>query len=465
MSICLSGLTSKVSEQVLTINVCATHPLVRFANALPWEELSELVMVDLTSSTAKKKWWTGRPLRLRVHLGVYLLQQLFNKTDRQIEYDIKDNAAYQVFCGREIVKKWHCPDHTKIEEFRSRLSAETQRKCANYLTTVASRLKFARVSQMDIDSTVQEANISYPSDMNLLGKLAAKAKKIGDYVVKQGSALNSTLPSVNLKKIKSQVRAIFFKKKNTPQERRALQRTLWRTVCSEVKPIIQFCEQLPANLIASLPWNIQRLITQISTYAKKYLIDVASFIRHGEMQKGKLLAFHAQDVSCFNKNKPDQRLQFGRNIQLGRVGGNFLIVGDSETVRQEDKQSIEPMLELHAELFGQNALDSVTADKGYYSKKNEKLIKTASVKEVGLQKPQQKNKKGAPLKQQEISESLINRRAGIEPLIGHAKQKGQLGKSRMKSDLTTKSAAYASILGFNARQLIRYLNGATSLCK
>lgn len=465
MSICLSGLTTKVSDGALTINVASTHPLVRFANALPWEELSELVMADLTSSTVKKKWWTGRPLRLRIHLGAYLLQQLFNKTDRQIEYDIKDNAAYQVFCGREIVKKWHCPDHTKIEEFRSRLSAETQRKCANYLTTVAVRLKFGRASQMDIDSTVQEANISYPSDMNLLGKLAAKAKQVADYVVKKSDVLKEIIPSINLKKIKSQVRAIFFKKKNTSEERRSLQRTLWSTVCSEVKPIIQFCEQLPADLIVSMPWNIQRLINQISTHARKYLIDTAFFIRHGEMQKGKLLAFHAQEVSCFNKNKLDKRLQFGRNIQLGRVGGNFLIVGSSNTVRQEDKQSVQPMLELHAELFGQNALDSVTADKGYYSKKNERIIQSASVNEIGLQKPQQKNKNNTSGKLQDVSESLINRRAGIEPLIGHAKQKGQLGKSRMKSDLATKAAAYASVLGFNARQLIRYLNGATSLCK
>ena len=463
MSICLSGLTTKVTENTLTIRVSEIHPLVRFANALPWEELSELVMADLRSSTAKKKWWTGRPLRLRIHLGAYLLQQLFNKTDRQIEYDIKDNAAYQIFCGCGIVKKWHCPDHTKIEEFRSRLSADTQQKCANYLTIVASRLKFAQISKMDIDSTVQEANMSYPSDMNLLGKLGSKAKQVADYVMKKSGVLKEAMPSVDLKKIKSQVRTIFFKKKSTPAQRRTLQRTLWRTVCSEVKPIIRFCEQLPADLLASMPWNIQRLITQVTTYAKEYLIDVASFIRHGVMQKGKLLAFHLQEVSCFNKNKLDKRLQFGRNIQLGRVDGNFLIVGSSDTIRQEDKQSIDSMLTLHAELFGQNTLDSVTADKGYYSKRNENTLKAASVKEIGLQKPQQKKKNNTGVNQQPISESLINRRAGIEPLIGHAKQKGQLGKSRMKSDVTTKSAAYASILGFNARQLIRYLNGATSL--
>ena len=37
----------------------------------------------------------------------------------QLNMMLKDNAAYQLFCGREIVKKWHAPDHTKIEEFHS----------------------------------------------------------------------------------------------------------------------------------------------------------------------------------------------------------------------------------------------------------------------------------------------------------------------------------------------------------
>ena len=81
------------------------------------------------------------------------------------------------------------------------------------------------------------------------------------------------------------------------------------------------------------------------------------------------------------------------------------------------------------------------------------------MKEIGLQKPRQKN----TIEVEIVSEVLVNRRAGIEPLIGHAKQKGQLGKSRMKYDETTKAAGYTAILGFNGRQLIRNLNSATSL--
>lgn len=58
-----------------------------------------------------------------------------------------------------------------------------------------------------------------------------------------------------------------------------------------------------------------------------------------------------------------------------------------------------------------------------------------------------------------IRQLLHHRRAGIEPLIGHTKQGGQLGRSRMKSDATTKSAGYAAVFGFNLRQLTRCLSG------
>jgi IS5 family transposase len=53
----------------------------------------------------------------------------------------------------------------------------------------------------------------------------------------------------------------------------------------------------------------------------------------------------------------------------------------------------------------------------------------------------------------------MDRRACIEPLIGHAKQDGQLGQSRMKTDEATLAAGYGAIGGFNLRQLIRHLLG------
>lgn len=182
VSIQENGLKSKIKGAAIEIEVKDDHPLLILANTLPWYKLFEIIVSDLKSSTRKGKWWCGRALKIRIHLGVYILQQMFNKKDRQIEIEIKENAAYQIFCGYGIIDNWHCPDHTKIEEFRSRLQPQTQQVLANIIAKIAVELGFAEVHEMDIDSTVQEANIAYPRDIALMVKLAKIAYKVGSYL-------------------------------------------------------------------------------------------------------------------------------------------------------------------------------------------------------------------------------------------------------------------------------------------
>ena len=97
--------------------------------------------------------------------------------------------------------------------------------------------------------------------------------------------------------------------------------------------------------------------------------------------------------------------------------------------------------------------------KGYYRGANHQQLRAvAGLEECCLQHP---GLDPSSLLEQERATStrLTDRRAGIEPLIGHAKQGGQLGHSRMKPDETTLAAGYASIGGFNLRQLLRHLLG------
>lgn len=227
--------------------------------------MTALVLPELQATTAKGKWWLGRALKLRVHLGAYLLQQLFNKTDRQIEYDIKDNAAYQLFCGVGVVDKWHCPDHTKIEEFRSRLSPETQQKLANYLAVLASRLGFADANKLDIDSTVQEANMAYPSDVSLLTKLGVMAKKTWSYLTKKITILQLEPISINLAEIKAKARACFFNKSKDVEEKNKLLHELWISVFRNVSPVLKIIENLLDETDwKQMPWNVKQAAQQIN---------------------------------------------------------------------------------------------------------------------------------------------------------------------------------------------------------
>ena len=131
MSICESGMRSKVKTGKILVEVTEKHPLIMLAATLPWFELYQIIQPDLKKSTKKGFWWLGRKIKVRIHVAAFIIQQLYNLTDRETEYGIKDNAAYRLFCGYGIVDKWHAPDHTKIEKFRSRLSPETQRVLAN----------------------------------------------------------------------------------------------------------------------------------------------------------------------------------------------------------------------------------------------------------------------------------------------------------------------------------------------
>jgi transposase, IS5 family len=461
MSIDVSGQDAKLIAGVVSIQISPTHPLLQLGNALPWERLISIVAVDLKKTTAKGCWWMGRKIHVRLHLAAYLLQKLYDLTDRKVEYGIKDNAAYQVFCGKDIVDGWRAPDHTKVEEFRNRLSPETQRFLTNELAKIAITFGFADASETDFDSTVQEANIAYPADANLMTKLAGLGKKAIDYLREKTSGLIPDGLSVDMKAIKTKARSYFFMAKNAAiEKRRAVFLSLHQLIKQQMRPVVEACAAIDLEQLRNLPWNIRRAIDQIRKDAWRYLLDVGHFTRTHTIKAGKILAFHAKAVACIKKGKVGKDKEFGRVFQLGRIKGNFLFAIASTSLRMDDKQSFIPMIAEHAALFGDGTLKSAGFDKGYWARRNQLKLVQCGVIECGLQRPgNTKSRSGSGVSSEEIQSKLRDRRAGIEPLIGHAKQGGQLGRSRMKSDTATLAAGYASVLGLNLRQLVRHQGG------
>ena len=366
MSICFSGLDPPCSVQPVTIDVSPTHPVLQLARVIPWQALTDMVLPDLQRTTAKGKWWLGRKLMLRIHLGAFLLQWLYNLTDRQVDWAIKDHAAYQLFCGRGVVNHWRPPDHTKIEEFRSRLSPETQRQVANAIAVWATQLGFADPSTMDIDSTVQEAHIAYPSDAHLMVQMTLLVNKVWTYMKQNVSFFADCIPTVDVKVVKAKAKAYCFRDRTDPALATAALQTLWHEAFTQISHVRKYFDVLLDYDIEHMPWNIRRALDQVNMYCSIHFLHVASFLCRGVVVPDKALSFHAQAVSCFNKGKAAHRIEFGRAFQLGRIGGNFLVVGACTSIRMEDKASVRPMIEAHQGLFGQGVLQSFGTDKSVF---------------------------------------------------------------------------------------------------
>ena len=157
---------------------------------------------------------------------------------------IRDNVAYQLFCGYDIVDSFKVPDHSKIEEFRSRLLPETQRSLANLIVKEASGLGYANPKELDIDSTPQNANISYPSKAGMLLKIARLAKKFAkplNALCKKGEAVKSlSISSLN------QLSLYYYalKRKGNRGVAQKMLKRLWTDTYSIVLPVLKDSYQL-----------------------------------------------------------------------------------------------------------------------------------------------------------------------------------------------------------------------------
>ncbi len=271
MSLDVNGFDEPVTGGVVTITISNDHCLIKLSQKLPWDEMLQLVLPDL-QRTDKKHWWVGRPLRVRIHLGAYILQQMFNLTDRVTEQQVRDNAAFRLFCGHDLLKTWHAPDHTKIEAFRSRLSPETQRKLANLMSQQAVRLGYANPGELDVDSTVQEANIAYPALVNLLIKVAILTKTVAKGLNKLCHA-GQRAYQINISHL-NQIALYYFrlKREQSPESLlKTVQKQLWCATYEMVLPVLNTMHQLTSKVEAGKYWPIRRAIQRLTIQGRQLL--------------------------------------------------------------------------------------------------------------------------------------------------------------------------------------------------
>ena len=448
VSLDCSGLTAKQQAFTVSITVKESEPLMKLAQLICWKTLVELILGDLKKSC--RFLHLGRRLCLRIHLGIYLLKHLKKWSDRELEEQLRTNALYQAFCGNGVVSRWHVPDHTKIEEFRNRLSPETHRALANQIAVWAVKAGFADPGHIDVDSTIQQANIAYPSDASLLVKLARKSAQVLKAVDKVFLG-NKTGPyAIDLKAIGNKAKGYFFAKAEKKKQALA---NLVETVQDQLLIPMQSIQSFTTATTNKLSWNIREAINQIKDLGSKILESARYYVKTGKAMPGRIHSMHLTAVDFFNKNKPGKKWEMGRQIQIARLTGNFVITPEHITTHCTDKQAMAHVIKAHAILFGSDQIKSISADKGYYSRANIKSCKEAGAAQIGIQVPH----RARVSKEIKLAgEALRNRRAGVEPVIQHVKEHG-LNRSKMKSDVATLGSAYQAMGGFNLNQLLRRL--------
>ena len=149
------------------------HPLFQLSNKINWKRF-ENAFSPLYCST------NGRPAHpIRLMCGLLILKHLRNVSDEMVVFQWSENAYYQYFCGGlEFMPKQPC-DASELVHFRNRIGEEGMELIlAESIRVNTDHDDEDHFDTAFIDSTVQEKNITYPTDAKLHKKIIKNVLKI-----------------------------------------------------------------------------------------------------------------------------------------------------------------------------------------------------------------------------------------------------------------------------------------------
>ena len=149
------------------------HPLFQLSNKINWE-CFENAFSPLYCNT------NGRPAHpIRLMCGLLILKHLRNVSDEMVVSQWSENAYCQYFCGGlEFMPKQPC-DASELVHFRNRIGEEgIELILAESIRVNTDHDDEDHFDTAFIDSTVQEKNITYPTDAKLHKKIIKNVLKI-----------------------------------------------------------------------------------------------------------------------------------------------------------------------------------------------------------------------------------------------------------------------------------------------
>jgi IS5 family transposase len=389
--------------------------LLGLAKAIPWS-----VFEDNFRPLYAASGRPGKPVRLMV--GLLILKQLENLSDERVVEAWVQNPYFQAFCGQQRFT-WKLPcDPSELTYFRRRIGEDGVRKI--FEVSVSLHGDKAKEAEVVVDSTVQEKNITFPTDAKLLTKIVTRCHamaKLEDIKLRRSYQ----------REIKSLLRTIRFKSKGRRQgeSHRAVRRL--RTI---------------AGILVR---ELKRKLSPESLTIHQQALDLYDRVqRQQRSDTGKVYSLHEPGVSCISKGKAHKKYEFGAKASVTVTKTSGIIVGAlSFQGNPFDGHTLPAVLSQVESIVGQRPTMAI-CDRGYRGKR--KIgVTNIEIPESG------KRTKTASDKRQ--ARERFRRRAAIEPIIGHLKNDHRMLRNYLKGQIGDSVNLFMACAAFNFRKFIRIL--------
>lgn len=390
-------------------------PLIALSNAIDWE-----IFENEFSQFYSKDGSPAKPIRLMV--GLLILKQLENLSDESIVIQWKRNPYYQYFCGYNEMQLCEPCHSTQLVKFRQRIGKEGMELI--FKVSVQLHGNKAEEKEVLIDTTVQEKNITYPTDGKLAIKMIHHLHKIGK---KEQLNLRRTF----VKEIKEhRINLRFFKHPKKIKKARSSIKRL-RTIVG--------------ILIRDISRNLKQ--DKLSNYTNTF--DLFDKVRNQQIKdSNKVLSLHESHVYAITKGKDHKKYEYGTKASIVATKDSGVIVGvASHSKNEHDSKTLEAAL-ISANKTRTTAIKEVICDRGYRGSK-QIIINNETVIDISI--PSNQQKKDTP-EQINIKKEKFRRRAAIEPIIGHLKSDHRMQRNYLKGFLGDQINLLLAATAFNLKK-------------
>jgi IS5 family transposase len=388
-------------------------PLLQLSKAIPWEVL-EKEFSPLYSDI-------GRPAKeIRLMCGLLILKQLENLSDERLLTFWVRSPYFQAFCG-ETTFQWRAPcASSDISHFRRRIGEEGAEKI--FGLSIKLHGEKALEKEVLFDTTVQEQNITFPTDSKLRAKVIVRCWKLAK---EHGVKLRRSYK----REVKVLVRGINFtrgvKKNQIVNKYGRRLKTVAGTLLRELM------RKLPPSVLKEHE-------EQFSRYERA--------VNQSRKDKNKVYSLHQPQVLCIAKGKAHKKYEFGSKVCLGVTKKSGIIVAAKSFDKNlYDGDTLEDTIKQMERVLNHKP-DLGICDKGFRGRKTVEGVKILTPENQGKRISEAEKKK---------NRKRNLRRSAIEPVIGHMKNDFRMARNFLKHTLGDTINALMAAAAFNFKKWMR----------
>jgi IS5 family transposase len=397
------------------------HELVQLGEKIDWDWIDR----EIAPLYSEK----GRPgIESRFVIGLLLLKHIYGLSDEEVCERWVYDPYFQHFTGFEFFQHEFPHERSDLSHWRKRLGSKLELLLAESLRVAheTGALRTGDLKRVTVDTTVQPKAITFPTDAKLvhaairgLNRLArARGVKLRQSylrIAKQAAMMAGRYAHAKqFKRHRAQLRLL-----RTRLGR--LIRDIRRKIAG--RPEIEAAFELPLARAAQIRSQEQR-------------------------QRGyKLYSFHAPEVECIGKGKASAPYEFGVKASFvttnGRPpGGQFVLHAKALPGNPYDGHTLGDVVNSTEALTG-CAIERAYVDKGYRGHKTEN--------------PRRVFISGQKRGVFGVIKRELRRRSAIEPVIGHMKTDGHLGRCHLKGREGGAANVVLTAVGHNLRLILNWL--------